>query len=162
MRVYLQGYETMAIARSNYADVWDVYASNPEYFMTHKGRAARLSDILETFDRLVDGFDPAKQYFVGFWQNDCCVAVLELLPNFPNDGELWLSEIIVHGNHHGKGLGKKIVAAVLAAAAGFKRIKLGTDEHLIAFWKGLGFNKTHQSEDFIYFEQEVIYNEGKH
>ena len=162
----MDNYETIAITRCNYADVWDVYASNPDYFLAHKGRVAKFADITNTFDRLIDGYDPAKQYFVGLRATGDCpphlgtvpgkfVATLELLPDFPKKGELWLSEIIIHGKHQRIGLGAAIVKAVIAASSGFERIALGTDEHLLTFWERLGFNENGRSGGFVYFEHKT-------
>ncbi|MCL2168524.1 MAG: GNAT family N-acetyltransferase [Defluviitaleaceae bacterium] len=154
MQINLAGFEAVPITRQNYADVWGVYESNPKYFIEHKGRAALHTDILETFERLVEGYNPEKQYFVGMWQEGRCAAVLELLPDFPKQGELWLSELIVHGELHSQGTGSKIVQAVISAAKslGFNRIALGTDEHLIPFWISHGFSQIPDGGNFIGFE----------
>jgi len=152
VKINLDGYETAPISRANYADVWEVYESNPDYFVMHKGRVAEFADVLDTFERLVEGYDSTKQYFVGFWRDGCCAAVLELLPDFPYEGELWLSEIIVHGGLHGQGLGSKIVQAVIAAAKAYSQIKLGTDPHLSKFWQKHGFIQMPQNGDFIGFQ----------
>ena len=156
MIVKLNKYEAKIITRKNHEEVWAVYESNPDYFMLHKGRVAMPDDVLDTFNRLVDGYPPSKQYFVGFWQDSMPCAVLELLPDFPNAGELWLSEIIVHGDMQKIGLGKKIVQAVIEASIGYNSINLGTDPHLVTFWEGLGFVQTGESGGFVGFSRAYL------
>ena len=151
MQIKIDGYETRIINRNNYEEVWAVYESNPDYFMLHKQRAAKPSDILGTFERLVAAYDPANQYFVGFWRDDAPWAVLELLPNFPSLGELWLSEIIVHGDLQKSGLGRAIVQCVIDESAKFDKISLGTDLHLVKFWESFGFVQTDKSDGYVHF-----------
>ena len=140
----LPGYKIIPITRDNHMGVWPIYQSNANYLNTRRGGILPPSpaDILHTFDRLVEGYDPAAQYFVGIWKGSEPVAVLELLPDFPSLGTLWLSEIIVRGDLRGTGLGSAIVSNVIAGAVNFERIFLGVDDgnkDVIGFWAKHGF-----------------------
>ncbi|MCL2350543.1 MAG: GNAT family N-acetyltransferase [Defluviitaleaceae bacterium] len=149
------GFLVKPITRGNYADVWEVYESNPKYFGQTKGRAVQKADILDTFERLVPKYDAGKQFFAGLWC-ECdgrAAAVLELLPDFPNHGQMWLSEIIIRGDLHGTGLGSKIVQTVIeyAKQKGFGEIQLGIEADSVAFWQKQGFEQMPQDDDYLLF-----------
>ncbi|MCL2855564.1 MAG: GNAT family N-acetyltransferase [Defluviitaleaceae bacterium] len=136
MRMELDGCDIMPINKVNYTDVWGVYESNREYLQSWElGKVVEVDDILETFTRLPDGYDASKQVFVGIWRNGEPVAICDLLPQLDGDDNLWLSEIIVHQDEKGKGFGKSIVQAIVAAAqqADFARITLGCSKSKALF-----------------------------
>ena len=157
VKVNLQGYKLIPITRENYLGVWEVYESNPEYFRATKGRVATPDDILDTFERIVEGYNPEKQYFVGLWQRGRPAAVLELLPDFPEEGVLWFSELIVRGDLQGRGVGPgvRIVRAVIASAANFKTIRLGTYAHLVPYWERHGFTQIPSEGGYIEMQLEL-------
>jgi ribosomal protein S18 acetylase RimI-like enzyme len=148
------------ITRGNYMDIWEVYESNPEYFLAAKGRVAKPDDILDTFERLPDFYDASRQIFVGIWQNGRPVAVLEVLPGLDGDDILYFSEIIVHHDYKRRGIGKKIVKDTInfAKSRGFKEIRLGVgDENpeALHFWQDCGFAPARKYEDMTLLIKEL-------
>ena len=153
-------YKIRPITEANCEDIWEVYNTNPDYFLTEKGRAAVKSDILEVFSRLPDGYNTTKQCFVSLHQNGQLIAIFELLPHLNEEGTLCLSEIIVHGGLHGQSFGTDIVQGVVQAVtlADFREIQLGTTKSnakVVSFWKRQGFVECSYDEDGVYFTRNL-------
>jgi len=162
LRQGLDEYEVIPINKENYTDVWGVYATNQKYLQSWGlGKVVEVEDILETFTRLPDHYDADKQIFVGIWRNGQVVAICDLLPQLDGDDNLWLSEIIIHGNEKGGGLGRIIVDSIVKATKniGLRRITLGCAKNKIDFWSKMGFCQVaHFDEDFIFvrrFDEET-------
>jgi len=137
-------FQIIPIIHENCMDVWDVYKSNNDYFLAAYEKNVEPSNIFQTWERLVDDYDASQQLFFGLWQNGAPIAVVELLPHFPKQNQLWLSEIIVHQNAKNKGLGTKITQAIISAAKTekFTKIQLGVGEEnpkAQQFWQKMGF-----------------------
>jgi len=152
----IAGLDAVPITCENHMNVWEVYKSNPEYFAECLQRAAEPKDILTVFERLVKGYDPSNQYFVGLWQDGSPIAVLELLPDFPDEDTLWFSEIIVRGDLHGQGIGCRIIKDILSGSLDFKQIRLGTTSRLVSYWQRFGFKELlkHSSSKYIVMERD--------
>jgi len=73
----------------------------------------------------------------------------------------WLADVFVVGDHRGKGLGRRLVAAVLAhpRLQGLRRFMLGTrDAH--GLYARFGFKSLAQPERFMEIRPENSYNCG--
>ena len=161
----LPDFSLIPITKENYMDVWDVYQSNNPYFLAAYGKDVHPNNILQTWERLVEGYDATQQLFFGLWQDAtpiapiAPIAVVELLPHFPEVGTLWLSEIIIHNNAKNQGLGTKIVQAITSAAkkdGQHSQIQLGIGNEnptAKAFWQKNGFTIIDTYEDMTTMQQ---------
>ncbi|MCL2753015.1 MAG: GNAT family N-acetyltransferase [Defluviitaleaceae bacterium] len=152
---HLTVFDLIPITQENYMDVWDVYKTNNAYFLAAHGKNVEPANILQTWGRLVDGYDASRQLFFGLWQDGTPLAVIELLPHFPEKQILWFSEIIIHVKLQRSGLATKIVQAVIKVAqkdGQHVKIHLGVGNENPAakiFWQKMGFTAIQEYDDGI-------------
>lgn len=70
------------------------------------------------------------------------------LANAISDGYLvvYYPHMLVHPDHHRKGIGKKIMAAMQTKYAGFHQQMLTADGNAIAFYQALGFERAGKTD----------------
>lgn len=157
----IDGYDIIYITKSNYEDIWEVYDTNPKYFIATGGKVAEKTGILESIDQTPQGFDASNKHFFGIWQNGQPVAVVDLLLGYPRQDCLWIGLLLVHSDFHGKGAGSFIVKSIIQASekAGFKEISLGVMEgngSVVLFWEKMDFIHIRTSDDILVFSRSVV------
>nr|CAA6816955.1 MAG: Histone acetyltransferase HPA2 and related acetyltransferases [uncultured Thiotrichaceae bacterium] len=75
-------------------------------------------------------------------------GVLVGLANAISDGHLvvYYPHILVHPDHHGKGVGRKMVASMQSIYSGYHQQMLTADGDAIDFYKALGFERAGKTE----------------
>jgi len=68
----------------------------------------------------------ADKVYVGFFEHDSLVAVLDLIYQYPNEQSAWIGFFMVDAKYEGKGIGSKIMTDVAAELkrTGLKLIEL--------------------------------------
>ncbi|MCL2573873.1 MAG: GNAT family N-acetyltransferase [Defluviitaleaceae bacterium] len=153
-------YDIVSLTQDNYTIAREVYFTNPEYFAFFGGVSDDES-ILNAMYAVPDGFDISGKLFVAICdknQDGKVVAVIDLLADYPNKGNLWLGLLLVHGDLHGKGIGAFVVDGVVKAAssANFDSIRLGIIEknsNAIRFWEKVSFTHEGKSNDILVFQR---------
>ena len=87
------------------------------------------------------------KYFLGFYEGETLVAVMDLILGFPNDETAFVGFFMVNKQFQGKGIGTALVKEVFEylKASGFKFVRLcfakgnPQSEH---FWVKNGFERT--------------------
>ena len=148
---HIGDYETRIITKANCEQVMDVYNSNQDFFVLTEGKSATLSGCIANIDAMPPGFDPQNKHCISFWENDKCIAVLDFLVGYPSPDCLYIGLLLIHGNLHGKGVGKKIIKSILSTAKchGLKTARVAVNmanTNAATFWGKLGFIKTAESK----------------
>ena len=148
---YFGDYETRPITKANCEQAMDVYDSNHDFFILTEGKPATVSGCLANIDAVPPGFDPQYKCYIGLWEQERCIAILDFLVGYPNPECLYIGLLLVHGSLHGKGTGRKIVTSLLDAAQkqGLNTAKVAVctaNSKAIAFWSSLSFAKTGESK----------------
>ncbi len=92
------------------------------------------------------GRKPEDKYLLGFFdEHTKLVGVLDLLPDYPEEGVWWIGLLLVHPHQRGKGLGARVMRELVnfARDCGSRRLMLGVVEENrkgLEFWRGQGFN----------------------
>ena len=89
----------------------------------------------------------ADKYFIGIFDGDFLVAVMDLIDKYPDDRTVFIGLFMVSKNFQRKGVGTYIVKALskTLGAEGYKRIRLGyvkTNLSARNFWLKQGFQPT--------------------
>ncbi|AUI72620.1 GNAT family N-acetyltransferase [Companilactobacillus alimentarius] len=92
------------------------------------------------------------KYYLGFFDGDKLVAMLDLVLNYPEKENVWIGLFMVDAKYSGKGIGTDIMNEIFTAlsAEGFKEIGLAyakgnpQSEHFLA---KIGFFKTGVEEE---------------
>ncbi len=106
---------------------------------------------------LPPGFDPTHKHGVGLWDGAALVAFADFLLGYPHPAGLYVGLLIVHGEHHGKELGRELHDAILQRArntATIQRMRLGIVATSAAvaqpFWQRLGYRPTGERKPYYY------------
>ena len=103
------------------------------------------------------GIDISKKYYVGFFEKETLVAVMDLIDGYPDDKIAFIGFFMMNMDFQGNGLGSSIINEVLKYLKnnGFISIRLGIDKNnpqSTHFWKKNGFEiirEVSQDEDII-------------
>lgn len=84
------------------------------------------------------------KYYVGFYDGETLVAIMDLIEGYPNFGEAFIGFFMMNIQLQGQGLGSAIVEELLQSlkAEGFACVRLGIDKgnpQSTHFWSKNGF-----------------------
>ncbi|MEV6344011.1 GNAT family N-acetyltransferase [Actinoplanes sp. NPDC051851] len=131
--------------RSRQDDLYEVYASNPEYW--------RFSGDLDPDDitrplvsGMLDDLGPDEEALVARAEDGRIVGYAEILHHHPVDGHPWIGLLLIDGRHHRKGYGRMIATQLenRFRMAGRSTLYLGVlTNNLKAqqFWTALGYRR---------------------
>lgn len=91
------------------------------------------------------GIDMSDKYYVGFFEDDKLIAVMDLIDGYPGKDISFIGFFMVDAAEQGKGTGSDIISKVMRylKEAGFKEVHLGIDKgnpQSTHFWDKNGFN----------------------
>lgn len=131
--------------------------SVPDYAARITGYPPGPSDALSALMILPPGFDSTNKHGVGLWDGAVLVAFADVLLGYPDPAVLYVGLLVVHGEHHGKGLGRELHDAILQRArdtAPIQRMRLGivaTNAGVAEpFWQRLGYCPTGEQKPYRY------------
>jgi ribosomal protein S18 acetylase RimI-like enzyme len=143
-------------------DISDVYAlckSNQKYY-AYTNTAPTVESLTEIISRVPEGASYCGKHFVGFYEEDKLVAVLDLITGYPESDDAFIGWFMVDGQMQRKGIGSQIFADVRAAMAaqGYDYLSLFCEKEnadAIAFWEAQGFRKTAEESTRIAFARGI-------
>lgn len=143
-------YDVRRIKEEDIADVYKLCASNKKYY-EYMGGIPTADSLTEVISNLPDGVEEHNKFFVGFYDNDKLIAVLDLIAGYPEKDDAFIGWFMVEGNLQGQGIGSRIFADVRAAmkGQGYDYLSLGCvkeNKEAIAFWEAQGFADTGKVE----------------
>ena len=103
-----------------------------------------IDSILEDMEALPPNKGYEDKYYIGFFQDDILVAVMDLIEHYPQHGTALLGFFAMNANLQGQGIGTAIISdsVTYLAQVGFKKVRLGIDKgnpQSKAFWLKNGF-----------------------
>ncbi|MBR5252214.1 MAG: GNAT family N-acetyltransferase [Oscillospiraceae bacterium] len=142
------------VRRITTADISDVYSlckSNQKYYQ-HINGVPTVESLTQIISRLPEGAAQQDKYFVGFYDKEQLVSVLELITGYPQHNDAFIGWFMVDGHFQRQGIGSQIFADVRAAVAaqGFDLISLYCEKQntdALAFWQAQGFGIVSQDDD---------------
>ncbi|HEP1819543.1 TPA: GNAT family N-acetyltransferase [Streptococcus suis] len=122
-----------------------LYQTNPLYF-EHFSPLPSLESVANDLVDCPPGKSLSDKYFLGFWDKDNLVAVLDLIDGFPTEDTAYIGLFMVDANLSSQGLGSRIIAELLPQlATHFKKVRLGyveSNPQSSHFWSKVGFCPT--------------------
>lgn len=120
---------------------------NHTIFYKYHPPAVTIESILADMKALPPNKDYEDKHYVGYFQGDTLIAVMDLIAHYPQRESAFLGFFAVNANLHGHGLGTEIISDVISflAQQGFEKVRLGIDEgnsQSYAFWRKNGFSFT--------------------
>ena len=118
-----------------------------EIFYHYHPPEPTLASICEDMEALPPGKTLQDKHYVGFFQDDALIAVMDLILDYPSPGTAMIGFFMVDSSCQGRGTGTQIIAQALEALAaqGMTKARLAIDEgnpQSCAFWLKNGFVRT--------------------
>lgn len=138
-------YKVRKLTEADIEQVLALYQTNPLYF-EHFPPLPNLESLANDLVDCPPGKEPTDKYFLGFWEHNRLVAILDLIDGYPTAEIAYMGLFMVDANLSGQGLGSRIMAELLPQlATRFKKVRLGyveSNPQSSHFWAKLGFCPT--------------------
>ena len=131
-------YKARKLTEADVPDILGLYLENAEYFKHCPPRPSRET-VKEDMVVLPPAKKAADKYFIGIFDGNFLVAVMDLIDRYPDDRTAFIGLFMVSKSRQRKGLSQAL------RAEGYRRIRLGyTKTNLSAqsFWIKQGFQPT--------------------
>lgn len=137
--------------------VKDLNGKCADYYLMHEGEQPTEKHALEIFKALPPGKNYEDKFVLGIFRdkNDLhgineLLGIIDLVKNFPVEGEWMLGLFYIDPKERGKGLGKLVHQTLTqwAGKFGAKSFRIGVLEENYQgkhFWSGLGYRKVKES-----------------
>lgn len=110
------------------------------------------------------GIDICKKYYIGFFEKDTLLAVMDLIDGYPDDKIAFIGFFMMNIDFQGNGLGSSIISKVLEYLKEneFMTVRLGIDKgnpQSNHFWKKNGFDiikEVPQDEGIILLTERTL------
>ena len=134
---------------------------NEQFYRYHPPLATRES-ILEDMTALPPGKCAAYKHYLGFFDGETLVAVLDLIERYPQDDTAYIGFFMTKKERQGCGLGTALISELLdeLRRERFRKIRLAVDKgnpQSKAFWEKNGFALTGEEfphDDSAYLTME--------
>lgn len=154
-------YPARRLTEADAAQVCALMQGNPLFYRYHPPQPTPES-IRTDMTALPPGKAMEDKWFVGFYDGDCLIAVMDLILNYPAADTAFIGLFMTAHDRQGCGLGSRILRDCIArlAAAGYHRLRLAVDEgnpQSLAFWTKNGFvltGEVHPNDFSAYLPME--------
>jgi len=139
-------YYVRCLAENDVPAVLTLCAGNPLYY-EYCPPAASAESIRADMTALPPGKGADDKYYIGFFDNDALLAVLDLIAGYPDEKTAYIGFFMTDANVHRQGIGSKIVRELCAGLARqrFEKVKLcwmAGNSQAEGFWHKNGFLET--------------------
>ncbi len=150
MRLSLQNCTTLyRVKPFTEPDLPDIYAfckANTRYYQ-YMRLEPTLENLKEIFTELPPGKTSEDKYFVGFYQENQLIALLDLCTGYPRKDVAYIGWFMIDKALQHKGIGTKILAGLLGFLKnkGFRYVELAcikANKEALQFWQKNGFSPT--------------------
>ena len=143
--------------------ILELCSQNKLFYQYHPPFATKES-IMEDMQALPPGKDQKDKFYVGYFEGNDLVAVLDLILGYPDEKAAYIGFFMMNKEYQGKGIGTQIICecAGYLKELKFKKIGLAIDKgnpQSEAFWMKNRFVKTGQevpNEHSTYLSMERI------
>ena len=141
------------VRKLNLDDVQMIYAfckRNTQYY-EYCGKEPSIELIEKDIEITPPGIPIEQKYYIGFFDNDKLVAVMDLVDGYPACDYVYIGFFMMDCELQGNGIGSKIVSESLEylSEQGFKKCQLGIDKdnpQSNHFWRKNGFEVIREVE----------------
>ena len=139
--------------------IYDLSYKNHIYYQYHPPFVTRES-ILDDMKALPPGKSYDDKYYIGFFENDSLVAIMDLILDYPTKGIAFIGLFMTNIQYQHKGIGSNIISEITMSlkSLGYRKIRLGVDKgnpQSYSFWYKNNFNVV--SEDkYILLELDIV------
>ena len=123
--------------------ILELCKGNTQYYLYCQAEPSR-EQILNDLHITPPGIDPSAKYYIGFYQGNTLVAVMDLIDGYPAPGTAFIGFFMMRKEFQGNQVGSAIIqeTAAYLKTLGMTAIQLGIDKgnpQSTHFWKKNGF-----------------------
>ena len=123
--------------------ILELCKGNTQYYLYCQARPSR-EQILNDLHITPPGIDPSAKYYIGFYQGNTLVAVMDLIDGYPGPDTAFIGFFTMRKEFQGNQFGSAIIqeTAAYLKTLGMTAIRLGIDKgnpQSTHFWKKNGF-----------------------
>ena len=131
-------------------DILEFCKENTQYYEYCQAEPA-LEQVMSDLHLAPPGIGPKDKYYVGFYQDDDLVAVMDLVDGFPEDGIVFIGFFMMSKRLQGQEIGSSIIREVseYLKSKGITSIRLAIDKgnpQSTHFWKKNGFSVIYEAD----------------
>lgn len=121
-----------------------------DYYNIVSGEAPKEDSWKEILEDLPPGKTYEEKYALGVFRDECLIAVVDLVKDYPEKGEWIIGLLLIHPNERRKGLGEKInnlISEIVKDNGGVK-LRIGVVEDnckALNFWRSIGYQEIKRS-----------------
>jgi GNAT superfamily N-acetyltransferase len=141
------GCKTRVLQLSDQAELQALLERCADYCLLVDGYPPEPSAAIELLADCPPGKTPDEMLALGFYTEEHgLIGVLDMLRNYPDNGDWWIGLLLIDPAHRNKGLGRQIYLAfeTWARQRDVGRIFLGVvekNDKAFSFWRSLGFDE---------------------
>ncbi len=144
-------YHVRSLDGNDVKDVVSLCAENELYYR-HCPPFVSEKSVLKDMSALPPGKELRDKYYVGYFDRDALIAVLDLICGYPDDDTCFIGFFMLAKRLQGAGVGSAVVSELCGRIKelGFARVRLGWirgNPQASHFWKKNGFCETGASYD---------------
>ena len=123
--------------------ILELCKGNTQYYLYCQAEPSK-EQILNDLHITPPGIDPSAKYYIGFYQGNTLVAVMDLIDGYPAPGTAFIGFFMMRKEFQGNQVGSAIIqeTAAYLKTLGMTAIQLGIDKgnpQSTHFWKKNGF-----------------------
>ncbi len=158
---FSQKYAVRPLTAGDVDKILALCAENEQFYRYHPPMATRES-ILADMTALPPGTGAENKHYLGFFDGDALIAVLDLIERYPQDDTAYIGFFMTKKERQGCGLGTSLIGKLLdeLRKEKFCRVRLAIDRgnpQSKAFWEKNGFALTGEEfprDDSAYLPME--------
>ena len=136
-------YRVRRMDDSDADSILELCRGNTQYYLYCQAEPSR-EQILSDLHITPPGIDPSDKYYVGFYEGNTLVAVMDLIDGYPAPGTAFIGFFMMRKEFQGNQVGSAIIqeTAAYLKTLGMTAIQLGIDKgnpQSTHFWKKNGF-----------------------
>lgn len=140
-----QDYIVKKLEESDVEEIYQLQLSNPFFFACRK-ETINKDQILNDLKLTPSGFSLEDKYFIGFYNDNELVAIMDFLLGFPTADTIMLGLFMIDNKYSNQGVGSKIITDAFDyfKILGYKKIRIGIDKNNPQsnhFWHKIGFRE---------------------
>ena len=136
-------YDTRVLGDADVDDILALCQDNPQFYEHTQARPTR-EQIRSDMRLTPPGIDPSAKYYVGFFEHQDLVAIMDLVDGYPRPEVAYIGFFMMNQTYQGRGIGTAIIDEAIAylTETGASAVRLAIDKgnpQATHFWKKNGF-----------------------
>lgn len=146
-------YHVRKLYQTDLEIIYRLSAENKVYYQYHPPFVTRKS-ILNDMTVLPIGKNNCDKYYVGFFEKESLIAVMDLISDYPEEGCGFIGLFMMDVDYQNRGIGSYIIDNVLGylKLSKFQKVRLGVDKGNLqsySFWRKNGFHEICENEYIV-------------